>query len=287
MLNKFPSVNNSSSKRRVQCRSLRSRNGRTLPLFECTQPPFARILFFRRGRKRRGLISPPTLSQICLLPATGTAPSGSVRFRHSFSEVSRSRWASLAQCLCRDGDPGAVSPSGPNRFVLGGTAAHPLPMHASPMDRRSLPTALLLSSLLPGSWPMPAVSSPPSYPRGDGMPVRWTQGDGASASRLGGRAVEVVPSDAERSFDEKVDRLQPDERTLFEHLGRGHTLRKIAVAQKRSRTAIGRLHRRLLQRLDLDTPLALRRRAVRWCRRTSPRSAAIRRLGPADGDRGS
>lgn len=233
------------------------------------QPPFTCILFSRRGRRRRGFISPPTLSQICLRPAAGNRP---VRLR-SFSTF---LLGGLSFPLSVTGPMFVPRRRSRRSLSLRPESIRPRrhgcappPMHASLMDCRSLPTALLLSSLLPGGWPMPVVSSPPSYPRGDGMPVRWTQGDGASASRPGGRAVEVVPSDDDRSFDEKVDRLQPDERTLFEQLGRGHTLRNIAAAQKQSRAAIGRLHRRLLQRLDLDTPLALRRRAVRWCRRTA------------------
>jgi hypothetical protein len=87
---------------------------------------------------------------------------------------------------------------------------------------------------------------------------------------LDDRAIEVVPSGTGRSFDEKVERLPPDERLLFEHLGRGYTLHEAADVQDRPLVEIGRLHRHLLQHLDLDTPLALRRRAVRWSRQTPP-----------------
>jgi hypothetical protein len=86
---------------------------------------------------------------------------------------------------------------------------------------------------------------------------------------LDDRALEVVPSGTGRSFDENVERLQPDERILFKHLGRGHTLREAAAAQERPLVEIGRLHRHLLQHFDLDTPLALRRCAIRWHRRTA------------------
>lgn len=205
------------------------------------------------------------------LLATGTAPSDSVRFPtvRLTSPLREPPWPSVCSTSAI---PAQSFPSGSEsiRFVLGSAAARLPPIHSLPMGRHPVPISFLLSPLLPGGWPAPAAFSSPSYPRGDGMPVRGTDGDGADGFRLDDRAVEVVPSSAERSFDENVERLQPDERILFEDLGRGHTLRKIAAAQERSVVEIGRLHRRLLQRLNLDTPLALRRRAVRWCRETTP-----------------